>query len=188
MRDSILCNSSFLIVILLAAMLIFTGCSKDTSRDTTTKITDTNEAEDTQDVVSTPSIPSTPTAPVTPICGDNNLDAGEQCDGTNIPAASCQSNGYDSGSVRCSSSCSLDFSACVKNANTFPCTDSDGGLNYTVKGIVTVTTNGSSTTFTDYCRHGSSEGYIVEYSCGDAGVVTNSYRCPKKCNNNGACY
>jgi hypothetical protein len=160
-------SPGFLIVILLAAMLIFTGCSKDTSRAIDSKITDTTDKtatsdstiEDDENILDTASNPLDSTVPDTSVSSET-------------PASSTPTTSVSS----------------TPNALNVPCTDSDGGLNYTVKGTVTVTNIDSSNNYTDYCRHGSFEEYIIEYSCGDSGVVTNSYRCPKKCNNNGACY
>jgi hypothetical protein len=69
------------------------------------------------------------------------------------------------------------------------CIDSDDGLDYSVKGTVTITNEDDSTKkYTDYCRHGSAEGYVYEYYCANGTVASVDYDCPKGCNNNGACY
>jgi len=48
------------------------------------------------------------------ICGDENIDAGEICDGTNLNGETCQSQGFDSGDLSCLSDCSdFDTSACI---------------------------------------------------------------------------
>ncbi|MDD5193965.1 MAG: LamG domain-containing protein, partial [Candidatus Nanoarchaeia archaeon] len=55
------------------------------------------------------------------------------------------------------------------------CTDSDGGKNYTTKGV----TNGTSGALTDYCVNATT---LKEYYCsssGDASFI--SYRCPQNC-------
>ena len=51
-----------------------------------------------------------------PICGNNQLDAGEQCDGSAMAASiSCNSFGYIGGYLSCDSNCKFDFSTCIKN-------------------------------------------------------------------------
>jgi type IV secretory pathway VirB10-like protein len=63
------------------------------------------------------------------------------------------------------------------------CTDTDGGLNYTALGTVTITENGSVTTHMDYCRQatGDFKGYVYEYYCNGTSVASSNYRCPKGC-------
>ncbi|MBT5808561.1 hypothetical protein HOI18_04795 [Candidatus Uhrbacteria bacterium] len=46
-------------------------------------------------------------------CGDNFLDPGETCDGVSLGGATCASQGFDSGSLTCSSACAYVTSACV---------------------------------------------------------------------------
>jgi len=45
-------------------------------------------------------------------CGDGNIDAGEQCDGSNLGGKTCVDLGYDSGTLACSSDCTFDTSGC----------------------------------------------------------------------------
>jgi len=59
------------------------------------------------------------------------------------------------------------------------CTDSDGGLNYNVKGTVTY----GSTVNTDTC---SASGYLFEQHCLNGNPVQATYWCPKGCQD-GAC-
>jgi hypothetical protein len=75
------------------------------------------------------------------------------------------------------------------NTSTGACVDTDGGIDYLVKGTITITNDdGSIRSYTDYCRHGSSEGQVFEYYCANNAVASENYECPKECNNNGACY
>jgi uncharacterized protein (TIGR03382 family) len=46
------------------------------------------------------------------VCGDGNVDAGEECDGLNLNGETCSSQGFDGGSLSCSS-CSFDTSSCT---------------------------------------------------------------------------
>lgn len=48
-------------------------------------------------------------------CGDAIIQSGEQCDGFNLGGASCSSQGFSSGSLSCSSSCSFNTTSCVSS-------------------------------------------------------------------------
>jgi hypothetical protein len=45
-------------------------------------------------------------------CGDGFVDPSEDCDGSDLDGGSCSSEGFDSGSLSCGSSCSYDTSSC----------------------------------------------------------------------------
>ncbi len=48
-----------------------------------------------------------------PLCGNNVIDPGEACDGTNLNHESCQSLGFDGGTLACMADCSdFDTSGC----------------------------------------------------------------------------
>jgi hypothetical protein len=46
-------------------------------------------------------------------CGDGVIDTGERCDGANLGAATCASEGFAGGSLACSATCQLDTSGCT---------------------------------------------------------------------------
>jgi hypothetical protein len=48
-----------------------------------------------------------------PNCGNGALDAGEQCDGTNLGGASCSSLGFPGGTLSCTAACTFNTSACT---------------------------------------------------------------------------
>ncbi len=58
-----------------------------------------------------------------PSCGDGNLDAGEACDSANLAGETCTSQGFDSGSLACSSECHFDLSGCNCAIPTVDCGD-----------------------------------------------------------------
>jgi hypothetical protein len=62
----------------------------------------------------------TPTNVGTSFCGDGTLDAGEECDGSNLGGESCTTVGFGSGALACGPGCRFDTSACV--ATAFPAT------------------------------------------------------------------
>jgi hypothetical protein len=52
-------------------------------------------------------------------CGDGILDAGEQCDDPDFAGETCVTQGFDTGELTCTPSCTFDTSACT----TFSCGD-----------------------------------------------------------------
>ncbi len=62
-------------------------------------------------------------------CGDGEIDEdiGEECDGTSLGGATCATEGYDQGQLRCSGDCFFDTTACY-NCDWLPWVDLDCGL------------------------------------------------------------
>jgi cytoskeletal protein RodZ len=79
-------------------------------------------------------------------------------------------------------------SAPATNTANVQCTSTNGVLNYSVKGIVTVTDNGTVSTYTDYCRQttGAFKGYVFKYYCNGTAMASINYKCPRGCTD-GAC-
>jgi hypothetical protein len=48
-----------------------------------------------------------------PVCGNNTVEAGEQCDGTDLSGETCVTQGFASGTLACTAGCALDTSACL---------------------------------------------------------------------------
>lgn len=49
-------------------------------------------------------------------CGDGFRDPGETCDGADLNSATCASQGFDAGTLSCSSSCAYNTSACTTSS------------------------------------------------------------------------
>jgi surface antigen len=49
-------------------------------------------------------------------CGDGNIDSGEQCDDTNLGSSTCETLGFDDGTLSCTSSCTYDTTACFNES------------------------------------------------------------------------
>jgi len=47
-----------------------------------------------------------------PVCGNGTQETGEDCDGSDLGGATCQSLGFDFGSLACTGSCSFNTSGC----------------------------------------------------------------------------
>lgn len=62
-----------------------------------------------------------------PGCGDSLIQTGESCDGSNLGGATCESVGFDEGSLSCSSVCTLITASCVIDNN--PSSGGGGGRN-----------------------------------------------------------
>lgn len=45
-------------------------------------------------------------------CGDGAIDGAEACDGDDLGAATCQTEGFDTGTLACDATCALDTSGC----------------------------------------------------------------------------
>ncbi len=95
---------------------------------------------------------------------------------------------------RCETACNYGCTngSCRAPVNTSTCTDSDGGVNYMIKGEVNlVHSDGSISGGTDCCTNGGyacvEEGnYLSEKKCGTNTVDYEIYRCPHGCRD-GAC-
>jgi len=51
-------------------------------------------------------------------CGDGIVDADEECDGTNMDGATCETLGFYNGLLRCDTSCSFDVTQCESVSTT----------------------------------------------------------------------
>ncbi|HLF57178.1 MAG TPA: M12 family metallo-peptidase, partial [Thermoanaerobaculia bacterium] len=51
------------------------------------------------------------------LCGNGTIDAGEDCDGASLGGATCSSEGFFTGTLACSSSCTFDTSQCSNCGN-----------------------------------------------------------------------
>jgi len=72
--------------------------------------------------------------PAGPYCGNGTKETGEECDGTDFDSTYCTSYGYNSGSLSCTVSCTIDSSAC-HNASSGSSSGGGGGGNYYLRPI-----------------------------------------------------
>ena len=84
------------------------------SDDTTTAPDDTTTAPD--DTTTAPDTTTTDTDGTTTdvnLCNNGVLDDGESCDGAELNNETCQSQGFDDGTLACAADCTFDTSGCV---------------------------------------------------------------------------
>ena len=54
------------------------------------------------------------------LCGDDLIAPDEQCDGSNLNNATCQTHGFQRGAISCLEDCSFDFSLCERDEDAGP--------------------------------------------------------------------
>jgi len=70
-------------------------------------VTNSNGEDVSSSIVSGTNVPK-----VVPVCGDGTIQSGEDCEGTNLNGKTCQTLGYLTGTLNCTSSCTFDTSQC----------------------------------------------------------------------------
>lgn len=94
-----------------------------------------------------------------PVCGNNVLETGESCDGTQLGAQTCVTLGYDAGTLGCSANCTYDTTRCTRCGDgvrngTEQCDGRDlGGATCTTMGydLGTLTCSAGCTLVTSGC-------------------------------------
>jgi len=70
------------------------------------------------------------------VCGNNIVEADEQCDGSDLNNHSCSDLGYDGGTLSCNASCTFNTSACTSGGG------GGGGGGSIVQSVTSVTFSG----------------------------------------------
>ncbi len=111
-----------------------------------------------------------------PVCGDGTVVAPEECDGADVAGATCESAGFDKGTIACdATTCVLDTSACYSCGDSIAqgdevCDGSDvGGASCTGEGF-----DGGALACTSGCALDTSG--CTRISCGN-GIVEGTEEC-----------
>jgi len=118
------------------------------------------------------------------LCGNGNIDSGESCDGINLNSQSCYTQGFDSGTLACTSSCTFDTSLCINTEecsgeiNVFVADSSGsaiGGAYAYLDGSGTGYATDSDDGFYKFDTNGDcGDSYSVQIKCEDQGTVCGS--------------
>ncbi len=171
------------IVAMIAMLFALSGCTKNDTIPPNESITEENSNE-------APAETPVEENQLTPLCGNGELEEEEECDITVPSWVTCKDEGFDIGDVSCTTDCKLDYDKCVKTpvpTSSNLCNDTDEGIDYSKKGIVTVDVNGTKKKYVDYCRTGKFEDYVYEYHCVNDSVAAENYDCANGCSD-GKCY
>jgi cysteine-rich repeat protein len=117
LHDSVSRLSPGLTRLVLLSAALATGCPGDDTPSATSDGSSTGDAEDTTDGGTLPN-PTTVDDTGTDssgggMCGDGVVDAGEDCDGSDLGAADCTTEGFLGGDLACAADCTFDISACT---------------------------------------------------------------------------
>ena len=131
-------------------------------------------------------------------CDGVGIDPGEECDGIHLGGATCQSEGFDSGTIACSPVCTLDTSACCNdqaysqcqggNVHWFDSCDGLGAIKETCGGGETcVNTSPTTAICSEDCGNGQvdfgedCDGGVGGVSCEDLGYDGGVLDCTNSC-------
>ena len=80
----------------------------------------------------------------TPKCGDGEIHASEQCDGSAMGGKSCASLGFVGGALKCTAACTMDSGGCVKAQKSLHWARGLGGTGHDNASAVAVDSTGNS--------------------------------------------
>ena len=122
----------------------------------------------------------------TKICGDGLINQGEKCGEPTLP--NCR-YGFECINFKCqrvkeTTTTTTTTTSTSTTTTTLPdsCSDTDGGLIFMIKGIISGYLNGQSYNYADYCTNTSG---LKEYGCSLSTPVSVDYDCYN--NNKGTC-
>jgi hypothetical protein len=143
-----------------------TGCKNKKDNDETDCGDGVCEGGETNSTCQTDCVPAQ-------ICGNNIREGTEVCDGSDLGGETCESQGFDGGTLGCNSNCDgFDTSGCYTNG----CSDTDGGYNVEVQGTVSGSSNGNQYSYTDYCVENNAT-ILVEYYCIGSQWYSDAFDC-----------
>jgi hypothetical protein len=100
----------------LRCILRTTPCPSPSTTSSTAPTTPTTPTSSTTTTSSTTaSSTTTSSQPGAGFCGDGKIEPSEECDGTNLNGATCETAGFAKGTLGCAPGCTFDTSGCVRS-------------------------------------------------------------------------
>ena len=114
-------------------------------------------------------------------CGNGVIDAGEQCDGTNLNEQTCESQGFDGGTLSCTTTCQFNTTGCTKLPPECGNGEIDGdeqcdGANLNEQSCETQGFDGGTLSCTAACQFDTTGCTTIESDCGN-GVIEAGEQC-----------
>lgn len=111
------------------------------------------------------------------VCGDGNVDAGEECDGESLVGSTCMTEGYGAGTLACGPDCQLFTDGCYTcGDNIVHMAEACDGSNFNGKTCQGLGYGGGSLVCAQNCKSIDTAGCTPLASCGN-GVREGAEQC-----------
>jgi len=111
------------------------------------------------------------------VCGDGNVDAGEECDGESLVGSTCMTEGYGAGTLVCGPDCQLFTDGCYTcGDNLVHMAEACDGSNFNGKSCQSLGYGGGNLVCAANCKSIETGGCTPLASCGN-GVKEGSEQC-----------
>lgn len=117
------------------------------------------------------------TGAMTGVCGDDNVDPGEECDGASLVGSTCMTEGFQSGTLVCSPDCKLFTAGCYNCGDGIVAeAEACDGANFKDKSCQSLGYGGGSLQCAPDCKSIDTGGCTPLASCGN-GTKEGSEQC-----------
>lgn len=111
------------------------------------------------------------------VCGDDNVDPGEECDGESLVGSTCQTEGYGAGTLVCSPECTLFTDGCYTCGDDIVhMAEACDGTNFNGKSCQSLGYGGGNLVCAPNCKSIDTSGCTPLASCGN-GVKEGAEQC-----------
>lgn len=139
--------------------------------------TDSGEAPTTGEPASTGSNDEVGTSQPAGVCGDDNVDPGEDCDGESLVGSTCQTEGFGAGKLVCGDDCKLFTDGCYTCGDGFVhMAEACDGTNFNGKSCQSLGYGGGNLVCAPDCKSIDTAGCTPLATCGN-GVKEGSEVC-----------
>ena len=114
-------------------------------------------------------------------CGNGVIDAGEQCDGANLNEQTCETQGFDGGTLSCTTTCQFNTTGCTRipadcGNGEIDAGEQCDGANLNEQTCETQGFDGGTLSCTAACQFDTTGCTKIEYDCGN-GVIEAGEQC-----------